>query len=162
LQSIGNVLLSLNPQKDPITRTLEISFLYLHAPQWLNDLIQPVSFITVGAVVFTSTRGFLVSFAKLFRAVSAGVTTQSLALVLAYVMGSYFISTVLLMRMSMPEQYRSMLTRALGGVHFAFFHRWNDIVFITATIVTLISVVLQSTLTKPAALEVVDSRDKSA
>ena len=32
--------------------------------------------------------------------------------------------SVLLLRMSMPEEYREGITRAIGDIQFPFFHRW--------------------------------------
>lgn len=78
----------------------------------------------------------IVRLVQMFRAVSSTTgTAHSFALGLSFVMSAYFVSTVLLMRMAMPEEYRGMLTSALGGVHFMFFHRWNDIIFLATVIV---------------------------
>jgi hypothetical protein len=82
---------------------------------------------------------------QMFRAVSSTTSTaHSFALGLSFVMSAYFVSTVLLMRMAMPAEYRAMLTSALGGVHFMFFHRWNDIVFLATVIVIGSSSILNS------------------
>ncbi|KAA0152027.1 hypothetical protein FNF29_04142 [Cafeteria roenbergensis] len=154
LMSVRNVLFSIDPQLDLITRVVDNALRLLHFPQWVQGLVQPASFVVVGAIVVTSTRGFLMSLAKVFRAVSSRTSGQSLALGLAFVMASYFISVVLLMRMAVPEQYREMLTRALGGVHFMFFHRWFDIVYIASITVVTATVVLERSSQLPMAIEV--------
>ena len=73
-------------------------------------------------------------------------------------MGMYFVSMVLLMRMNMPVQYRSIITEVLGkfylnerfvynftsylftfsgDLQFNFYHRWFDVMFLVAALVTL-------------------------
>ncbi len=46
---------------------------------------------------------------QMFSAWSSSVTSNSVLLFLAQVMGAYFISVVLLIRMAMPPNYRSAL-----------------------------------------------------
>ena len=85
----------------------------------------------------------LPSLPQLFRAVASKRSNGSFALGLAFVMAAYFVSVVLLMRMAIPEEYRDMLTRALGGVHFMFFHRWFDIVYTASVAVVTATLVIQ-------------------
>ena len=142
-----NIALRRDPTRDPVTVGLELAFTRFGiagAVHW----VQPISLTFVGILVFTSVRGFLVSFANVFIAWSSAVTSNSVVILLAQVsfvlsyvydsatriaepaagrtvvqnlgtpvripnllfvqvMGMYFISSVLLMRMAMPEQYRS-------------------------------------------------------
>ena len=53
------------------------------------------------------------------------------------VMGMYFVSMVLLMRMNMPVQYRSIITEVLGDLQFNFYHRWFDVMFLVAALLTI-------------------------
>ena len=52
-------------------------------------------------------------------------------------MGMYFVSMVLLMRMNMPVQYRSIITEVLGDLQFNFYHRWFDVMFLVAALCTI-------------------------
>jgi hypothetical protein len=49
----------------------------------------------------------------------------------------YFVSSVLLMRMSVPLQYRTIITRVLGEIKFHFYHAYFDIVFLISALVTM-------------------------
>lgn len=52
-------------------------------------------------------------------------------------MGMYFCSSVLLMRMNMPSEYRVIITEVLGGLHFNFYHRWFDVIFLVSALTTI-------------------------
>jgi hypothetical protein len=54
-------------------------------------------------------------------------------------MGAYSISNVLLLRMAIPQAYRSGITRAVGDIHFAFLHRWFDVVFVLSACVATVA-----------------------
>ena len=67
---------------------------------------QHISFILVGTIVFCSTRGLLLTMSKFFIWISSPKSSNFVVLFLSQIMGMYFVSMVLLMRMNMPEEYR--------------------------------------------------------
>ena len=50
----------------------------------------------------------------------------------------YFISSLLLMRMNLPIEYRKLLNGVLGSSDIPFTHRWFDVTFVIAASVTLV------------------------
>jgi hypothetical protein len=98
---------------------------------------QHISFGLVGIIVFCSTRGFLLTMSKFFIWMSSPKSSNFLVLVLSQIMGMYFVAMVLLMRMNMPVQYRSIITEVLGDLQFNFYHRWFDVMFLVAALCTI-------------------------
>ena len=56
----------------------------------------------------------------------------AIALFVTEVAGAYFVATLLLLRMSVPAQYRAAIARGVGNVPVDFFHRLFDMIFLLA------------------------------
>ncbi|CEP11487.1 hypothetical protein [Parasitella parasitica] len=111
-----NVLLQRSNNSDIITRLLSMMMSHLDR----NDVdfkIDPIfwsqqlSFWFAGILVFGSVRGFLKLLARALRVFMHKVTfsTSSILLFVAHMMGMYFLSSVLMMQMSLPPEYRYYL-----------------------------------------------------
>lgn len=137
ITSTVNILLQRQLGTDPVTRVLSL-VLPFSSGHTLEFWSQTISFAFIGLVIATTIRGFLKQLLRFVRWYSSAESSSWMALVLIHVMGMYFMSCVLLMRMNLPEHYRRMLTSVLGSLlSFHFFHRWFDFIFIPSALVTL-------------------------
>lgn len=111
---------------------------YLHINFDIKFWSQQISFILVGIIVITSIRGLLITLTKFFNAISSINSSNVIVLILAQIMGMYFVSSVLLMRMNMPAEYRVIITQVLGDLQFNFYHRWFDVIFLASALSSII------------------------
>lgn len=124
----------------------------------VNFWSQQVSFYLVGCIVVTSIRGLLLTLTKVcnfkdnanftivyfqfFNRMSSSKSSNIIVLILAQIMGMYFVSSVLLMRMNMPPQYRTIITQVLGDLQFNFYHRWFDVIFLVSALGSIVTLYL--------------------
>uniref|UniRef100_T1JAQ6 Abscisic acid G-protein coupled receptor-like domain-containing protein n=1 Tax=Strigamia maritima TaxID=126957 RepID=T1JAQ6_STRMM len=129
-----NIIFDRVGRVDPVTRGIEIAVNYMGINFDVKFWSQHISFILVGVIVVTSIRGLLITLTKFFYAISSTKSSNLIVLVLAQTMGMYFISSVLLIRMNMPPEYRSIITEVLGNLQFNFYHRWFDVIFLVSAL----------------------------
>eukprot|EP00752_Nemacystus_decipiens_P014264 g12685.t1 len=101
-----------------------------------------VSFVLIGVLVLLQTRGFLATLTTVSRAsITSGfsIPAQVLSLLLSMLMGTYFTSSVILMRVNLPPRHRVAITAVLGGMRFSFYQRWFDTVFLISGCVTAVT-----------------------
>ena len=122
---------------DPITKGMEIAVHWFGLDIDVLFWSQHISFGLVGTIVVCSTRGLLLTMSKFFIWISSPKSSNFLVLFLSQIMGMYFVAMVLLMRMNMPVQYRSIITEVLGDLQFNFYHRWFDVMFLVAALCTI-------------------------
>lgn len=82
---------------------------------------------------------FLLQF---FNKISSSKSSTIIVLILAQIMGMYFVSSVLLLRMNMPPQYRKIISQVLGDLQFNFYHRWFDVIFLVSALSSILTLFL--------------------
>ncbi|CAL8143720.1 unnamed protein product [Orchesella dallaii] len=147
-----NIVLDRVGRVDPVTRGLEICVHWMGLEIDVRFWSQHVSFILVGCIVLTSIRGLLLTLTKFFYAISSSKSSNIIVLVLAQIMGMYFVSSVLLMRMNMPSEYRIIITQVLGDLQFSFYHRWFDVIFLVSALSSILFLFLAHKQTPTAHL----------
>ncbi|RWS10599.1 putative Golgi pH regulator C-like protein [Dinothrombium tinctorium] len=132
--STVNIVFNRVGKVDPVTRGIQIAVNYIGLDIDVKFWSQHVSFLLVGIIVISSIRGLLITLTKFFYAISSSKSSNIIVLVFAQIMGMYFVSSVLLMRMNMPLEYRTIITQVLGDLQFNFYHRWFDVIFLLSAL----------------------------
>ncbi|CAG8511348.1 4181_t:CDS:2 [Diversispora eburnea] len=117
---------------DPITYGLTLAIRYINIDINVDFWSQQLSFFLVGLMIIFSIRGLLIQLLKVFRAFSNSVSRNNIVLFLAQIMGMYFLSSLLMMRMSLPVIYRNIISSLLGSIEFNFYYRWFDVIFLVS------------------------------
>eukprot|EP00835_Amoeboradix_gromovi_P005609 NODE_544_length_6876_cov_0.251439.p1 type:complete len:442 gc:universal NODE_544_length_6876_cov_0.251439:5156-6481(+) len=138
IMCIINTLFNRFGEIDPITNVLTFYIKYTNQTTLGEDdieaITQPLSFISVGVLVLCSIRGVLIQLLKLFRRFSRNIPPHHIILLFSQLLGMYFLSTVLLMRLNLPVAYRGLLTEVLGNMSFHFYHKWFDVIFLLSAL----------------------------
>ncbi|CAI5446047.1 unnamed protein product [Caenorhabditis angaria] len=136
--SFINIVFDRVGKVDPVTKTIEIGVHYVGIDLDISFWSQYISFFLVGVIALTSIRGLLITMTKFFVSISNATSSNIIVLGMAQIMGMYFVSSVLLMRMNVPLNYRQIITRILGDLKFNFYHRWFDVIFLISAVSSII------------------------
>mmetsp|Transcript_33653 Transcript_33653/g.88433 ORF Transcript_33653/g.88433 Transcript_33653/m.88433 type:complete len:458 (+) Transcript_33653:299-1672(+) len=129
-----NIVLHRVGKKDPVTRAFEIAAIVFRLDIDVVLWSQYLSFALVGVLVVSSTRSLLINLTKLFHYFASAGSSHLVLLFMSQVMGMYFVSLVIMMRMNMPEQYRKVIVAVLGDFEFNFFHHAFDRIFLISAL----------------------------
>lgn len=125
---------------DPITRLIGFALKFaldIDATVWAMY----ASFGFVGMLAMSAVRNFLLNFYKIQRSFFHGVTPATAVLVIVQLMGMYLASSILQVRNAIPVVYRNIITEAASSLHFDFYRRWFDAIFLMAAACSFIVVV---------------------
>ncbi len=135
----ANIVFDRKTGIDPISRVLGIALHWFYFDLEVEFWAQWISFAMVGVMVVTSFRGFLNQIFRVFTLYATASTSNSAILLASNLMGMYFVASVLLFRVNLPVQYRNSISVVLGDVHFLFFHRWFDFLFVPSSLLTILA-----------------------
>ena len=139
-----NIVFQRVNKTDPITRSLSLllNHVLLIDVDDVRLWSQYLSFLLVGVLVATQIRSFLLLLMRLFHAYASPASSSAMVLLLCELMGMYFVSSVLLMRMSLPMEYRIAISAVLGDIEFHFYHHWFDLIFVLSATTSIVGLFL--------------------
>eukprot|EP00040_Diaphanoeca_grandis_P018980 m.99920 g.99920 ORF g.99920 m.99920 type:complete len:459 (+) comp27204_c0_seq1:166-1542(+) len=135
-----NILLNRVGKKDPITRGFEICVTWFGIDIDVVFWSQQLSFLLVGVLIVMSVRNILITLTKFFRFFASTNSSKMIVLIMSQVMGMYFTSLVIMMRMNMPIRYREIIIEVLGDLDFHFHHQWFDRIFLVSALSCMLTV----------------------
>lgn len=135
-----NIVFNRVGKTDAVTHLLGLVAHYFDAEFDATFWSQQISFILVGIIILSSIRGLLIQLMKIFKVWSSHNQSNNVVLLLGQIMGMYFLSSVLMLRMNLPVQYRVIITEILKGIQFDFYHRWFDVIFLISSVASIVLV----------------------
>ena len=134
---------------DPVTKTLTQ---VVSIPISQETMSQVLSLLFIALLVGASLRNFLRVVFRVFVAIGGvgGGTSTMLVLFVSEILGLYFLSSVLLIRNTLPDKYRGFITQAMGAdafgggtsestsADFTFYQNHHESVFLTSAVLTFV------------------------
>ncbi|ORX45040.1 hypothetical protein BCR36DRAFT_333798 [Piromyces finnis] len=146
--TVINILFNRIGETDPITSGLDIVIQYFQLNIDVNVWSKQLSFIFIGVLILVSIRSLLIQIMTIFQNYSKALSPDNIVLFLAWFMGTYFLSFVLMMRMNLPPQYRTIITDVLKSIEFDFYQRWFDVIFLISALLSIIFLYMVDQLQK--------------
>jgi golgi pH regulator len=130
ITSTINIILNRAVNQDPVTRGLEILTTKLGFDIDLELYTTPLQFLFIGIMVLTAIRTLLIQAGRMKSKVI--VSADLGLLILTNLMGFYFLSVVIMIRMDLPERFRRGITIVLGDLEITVFQRLFEYVFLAS------------------------------
>jgi hypothetical protein len=141
INSSSALVLGEDTSSDPVSRTIALCLGFFSLSVDVHTVSQYMTLAFVGFISITSLRGFMMHmqrFFSFFRGSGIGISSTGFVLMLAELLGLYAISTLLLLRRQLPEQYRATVTDAIGGeLEFDSYQREFHALFLVTALVSL-------------------------
>lgn len=139
ITSTLNVVLNRERTKDPVTSVFEfLSNYFFHFDIDTSLWSQQLSFLLVAVLAVSQIRNLLRQCMKISSIASAWISEEIVLLLLTEVMGMYFLSSIVMFRMNIPEMYRKSLTAAIGNIEFQFYYTWFDAIFVVSATTSIL------------------------
>jgi hypothetical protein len=140
--STVNIAFNRTGGSDPVTYSIT---LLIELVGWTTIDVglwsQQLSFALIGVMIFATIRGLLIQLMKFFQFISTvSISHEAVVLFLAQIMGMYFVSSVLMMRSTLPPQYRTIITDLLPSTDFTFYTRWFDVLFVISALLSMVGI----------------------
>lgn len=136
------LLVGEDTSSDPVSKTLALALRVFTGGSITVDVHTTSQYLTlafVGFISVTSLRGFMMHMQRFFSIFRGSrISSIGFVLMLTELLGFYTISSLLLLRRQLPEQYRATVTDAIGGdLEFDTYHKGFHAIFLVTAFVSL-------------------------
>ncbi len=135
---------------DPVTRFLTYLTYVLNMGDQIDIVTwsKQLSFLFIGWIIVLSIRSLLLLLQRISRWLFGTISTSTMIVLFAQIMGTYFIASVMLLRQNLPVAQRTVMASLLQGMQFLFYEQWFDMLFIISASVTLVYFVVFARMEK--------------